>query len=616
MYFSRGMPVVYSGDEQGFTGPPTGDVQDKRARQDLDPSQTPIYRDDDSIGTTETPADDNFDTDHPMYRTLTELAALTREHEALRSGAQLQRFAADGPGVLAFSRVDREDRVEHLVVTNNAEAASEVTFRTGTPGAVFTPLWSVTGDAAPITAAADGSVTLTVPALGAAVYRAGAAMPASQAAPGITVAQTGVIDFDIDGQTREAMVFTANLDRQLYAEVSFMTRIAGGEWTYAGTDDNAPYRITVDTEELAAGTTVEVAAVVDDLSGHKAGAQTSSVVAAEPVTPVGGLQDHLIVHFPETANVDDLSLWTFGDIAPGLMDGRTYPDGLDWNGEDEYGVFRAIPLDVSDGKNQQVGFIVVDSAGNKIGTSDDRFADPSITPEIWLRPDSAQIFTSQAAAQGFATIRYSRPDKTYDGWGLHIWGDAAAEGVNTQWTTPRQPDGVDDFGAFWRVPLADAEAALNFIVHKGDEKDPGPDQSIVPADQATAWIVSGDPTVHATRAAALDLAVLHYNRPAGDYGDYASSDFTQFWGLHVWDGRGEPDPVARPDQARAERPLRRRLRGPARRGRDGAEVHPPQGRHQGPPPRTRCSTWSAPATRCGSSPARRGTCSRGAGRQR
>ncbi len=38
MYFSRGMPVVYSGDEQGFTGPPTGDVGDKRARQDLDPS--------------------------------------------------------------------------------------------------------------------------------------------------------------------------------------------------------------------------------------------------------------------------------------------------------------------------------------------------------------------------------------------------------------------------------------------------------------------------------------------------------------------------------------------------------------------------------------------------
>jgi glycosidase len=67
---------------------------DKAARQDLDPSQTPIYLDDDQIGSAETPADDNFDTDHPMYRTLTELAAVTRQHAALRSGAQLPRYAA------------------------------------------------------------------------------------------------------------------------------------------------------------------------------------------------------------------------------------------------------------------------------------------------------------------------------------------------------------------------------------------------------------------------------------------------------------------------------------------------------------------------------------------
>jgi hypothetical protein len=223
-----------------------------------------------------------------MYRTLTELAAVTRQHAALRSGAQLPRYAANGPGVLAFSRVDRDERIEHLVVTNNSEQPSQVTFRTGTPGATFTPLWSLTADAAPLTAGADGTVTVTVPALGATVYRAGATLPTSEAAPGISVAQSGVIDFDIDGQTREALVFTAALDRELYAEVSFATRIAGGQWTYAGTDDNAPYRITVDTEQLAAGTTVEVAAVVDDLNGHRAGATTSAVVAAEPTAPVAG----------------------------------------------------------------------------------------------------------------------------------------------------------------------------------------------------------------------------------------------------------------------------------------------------------------------------------------
>jgi pullulanase-type alpha-1,6-glucosidase len=543
MYFSRGMPVVYSGDEQGFTG----SGGDKAARQDLDPSTTPIYLDDDQIGSEETPAGDNFDTDHPMYRTLTELAAVTREHKALRSGAQLQRFAATGPGVLAFSRVDRTEQVEHLVVTNNAETPSEVTFRTGTPGATFTPLWSLTGDAAPLTAGADGSVTVTVPGLGASVFRAGAALPRSGSAPGISVAQSGVIDFDVDGQSREALVFTAALDRDLYAEVSFATRIGGGAWTYAGTDDNAPYRITVDTERLAAGTTVEVAAVVDDLNGHKAAAQTSAVVAAEPQPPAGGgLQKNLVVHFPETADVDDLSVWTFGDIAPGQMDGREWPNGLDWNGEDDYGVFRSIALDTSDGKNGPVGLIVVDSAGRKIGTDADRLVDPSVTPEVWLKPDSAEVFSSQAAAQGFVTIHYTRPDRAYDGWGLHVFGEAAAPGAETQWTSPRPPDGTDEFGPFWRVPVDDVDAELGFIIHKGDDKDPGPDQKLIPSEQAAAWIVSGDATVHETRAAALDLAVLHYSRPDGQYGDYDSSSFADFWGLHTWAGSARPTEWTQP----------------------------------------------------------------------
>ena len=542
MYFSRGMPVIYSGDEQGFTG--TGG--DKAARQDLDPTQTDIYADDDQIGSDETPADDNFDTDHPLYATLGDLADLTGAHEALRSGAQLPRFAADGAGVFAFSRVERDERVEYLVVTNNAETPGEATFATGTPGTTFSPLWSLSGDATDLTTGADGTVTVTVPALGAAVYRAGTTLPVSASAPGITVAQNNVIDFDIDGQTREALVFQATLDGDLYAEVSFMSRIDGGEWSYAGTDDNFPYRVTVDTEELAAGTSVEVAAVVDDLNGHTAGAQTAAVVAEEPVEPVGGLQDHLIVHFPETANVDDLSLWTFGDIAPGQMDGRTYPDGLEWNGEDDYGVFRSIRLDTSDGENQDVGLIVVDSAGNKSGTDADRFVDPSVTPEVWLSPDSGEVYTSQAAAQGYATVHYSRPDGQYDGWGLHLWGDALADGVATQWTAPRPADGVDEFGAFWRVPVDDVTQPLNFVIHAGETKDPGPDQTFVPAEQASAWVVSGDEAVYETRADALDLAVLHYRRADGDYGDYDSTNFAGFWGLHTWTGSASPTEWAQP----------------------------------------------------------------------
>ena len=66
MYFSRGNPVVYYGDEQGFTG--TGG--DQLARQTMFASQVPDYLDDDLIGTTATHAQDNFVPSHPLYQTI------------------------------------------------------------------------------------------------------------------------------------------------------------------------------------------------------------------------------------------------------------------------------------------------------------------------------------------------------------------------------------------------------------------------------------------------------------------------------------------------------------------------------------------------------------------
>ncbi len=119
MYFSRGNPVVYYGDEQGFTGP--GGDQD--ARQTLFASQVPEYLDDDLLGTDATHATDNFDTGHPLYGKISELAALTAEHPALRDGAHQNRYASDGPGIYAFSRTDAKDQREYVVAVNNSETA-------------------------------------------------------------------------------------------------------------------------------------------------------------------------------------------------------------------------------------------------------------------------------------------------------------------------------------------------------------------------------------------------------------------------------------------------------------------------------------------------------------
>ncbi len=141
MYLTRGQPVVYYGDEQGFTGP----GGDKDARQDMFPSQVTDYNDDDSVGTDATPAADNFDRSHPLYQTISALAGLREAHPALGQGAQLHRYASGKAGVYAFSRIDRDERREYVVALNNSTTAKSATFETLMPRGTFKQIWPATG---------------------------------------------------------------------------------------------------------------------------------------------------------------------------------------------------------------------------------------------------------------------------------------------------------------------------------------------------------------------------------------------------------------------------------------------------------------------------------------
>ena len=86
MYFSRGNPVIYYGDEQGFTG----SGGDQVARQSMFASQVPEYRDDDLLGTDSTHAEDNFDSNHPLYQ---RISGTCRSHEGASGTA---RWCAPG----------------------------------------------------------------------------------------------------------------------------------------------------------------------------------------------------------------------------------------------------------------------------------------------------------------------------------------------------------------------------------------------------------------------------------------------------------------------------------------------------------------------------------------
>ena len=281
MYLTRGQPVVYYGDEQGFAG--VGDGKDKNARQSLFGTEVGEYASQPLLDGTTLGTQDRLDTDAILYEHIAGLAQLRQEHPALSSGAQIERYAEDGAGVYAFSRVDRTEKVEHLVALNNAADARTVTLTSLTPGASFAPLYGTT---TPVTADAAGVVTVTVPALGAVVLVADRTVAGTEA-PTLAIAAP-TAGAAVDGLAPVSATLTA--DR--WAETSFAYRVVGDTgWTLLGTAEDTTPRVFHDTSALADGTLLEYRAVTTDAAGQRAAASTYASVGNSVSGTVGPVPD-------------------------------------------------------------------------------------------------------------------------------------------------------------------------------------------------------------------------------------------------------------------------------------------------------------------------------------
>src|SRR4249919_2712805 len=157
----RGVPTIYSGDEQGFVG--KGGDQD--ARQDMFASRVATYNEDKLLGTNATTAQANFNPQHPMYREIAELARIRTSHRALTRGRQLVRYSQDKPGLFALSRFDPTSGREMLLLFNTSAAAVRQNVRVETRSNRFDAL----AGSCPQTASAPGTVAIDLPALGFAV---------------------------------------------------------------------------------------------------------------------------------------------------------------------------------------------------------------------------------------------------------------------------------------------------------------------------------------------------------------------------------------------------------------------------------------------------------------
>ena len=180
MYLTRGQPVVYYGDEQGFTG----DGGDKDARQDMFASQVDVlqrrrpdrHRRDDG----------RRQLRHRRTRSTApsrDLADLREDHPALADGAQLHRYATNNAGVYAFSRIEPASTASTSSRSTTRRPPRRSRSRHRERRRTFRQVWPAHGRVAARRRGAR--VTLTVPPLSAVVYRAGRPLDTRRDAPAL-----------------------------------------------------------------------------------------------------------------------------------------------------------------------------------------------------------------------------------------------------------------------------------------------------------------------------------------------------------------------------------------------------------------------------------------------
>ncbi|MFD3517027.1 pullulanase-type alpha-1,6-glucosidase [Streptomyces sp. NPDC058657] len=482
MFFGRGNPVVYSGDEQGFTGA----GGDKDARQPLFASKTADHLDDDQLGTDRTHASDAYDTTHPLYRSIAELSRLTKAHPALRDGVQEERYAEDS--VYAFSRTDARRRTEYVVAANNAAEPRTVEIPTASADMNFRALYGTSGA---VRSGADRKVKVTVPALATLVLQAEKPLAAPSAGPALTLkapaaGATGTVEI-------EAAPASGQLNR-----VVFAAQVGNGPWRTLGSADHAPYKVTQHVEaNTPAGTPLRYKAVVVDRAGRTASAlaATTAGQAPPPDKPRAGERTYAVVHYRRADG--DYDGWQLKSPAGNAV----------FSGRDAYGAFAWVKL----AEGATAFPYTVEKNGTAEGPA--RSIDLAATGEVWVEqgkdgqltkaPDGA--YPPQDKTK--AVLHYQRPDGNYDGWGLHVWSGAKDP---TDWAKPLPPVKKDAYGVTYEVPLAAGATSLSYILHKGDEKDLPTDQSL---DLATygheVWALAGQPKYvlpQAQGAGTLDLA--------------------------------------------------------------------------------------------------------------
>jgi alpha-amylase len=264
MFFTRGIPAIYYGDEQGFTG----NGGDWRAREDMFGSKVAEFVSEKRVGGGDASVA-AFNEQHPLYRAIRDMILVRKQNSALERGIETTRFADLKPGIFAVSRVDSDRREEMLALFNNSGETKSANIKVYSSNGNWKQIYCTTANGVHFNQPSPGEneLAVTLPPISCLVLRNSNPIEEENEPIGELQLEANRTS-EIDGRWEIKAQETADE----IVSVAFGVTV-NGETTFLGTADSPPYRIFPAWEEVPNAPEMEFKAVARDLFGRETSAE-------------------------------------------------------------------------------------------------------------------------------------------------------------------------------------------------------------------------------------------------------------------------------------------------------------------------------------------------------
>jgi glycosidase len=263
LFFTRGIPAIYYGDEQGFTG----EGGDAAAREDMFGSKVPEFVQEKRIGGGDGSAP-AFNEDHPLFRVIREMISVRKQNLTLQRGIQIVRYADEKAGILAISRIDRERREEMLAIFNNSGETNKANIKVYSSAGNWERVFASRVKGISFGPGPDNQLAVELAPWSCLVLRN--PQPIEEGTgPRVELH----FEANRNGEIDERWEIKAEPTLDKVISVAFGVRVKGEtNYKFLGTADSPPYRVFPTWDEVPNGPDLEFKAVARDLFGAETSA--------------------------------------------------------------------------------------------------------------------------------------------------------------------------------------------------------------------------------------------------------------------------------------------------------------------------------------------------------